>query len=123
MTAVEKHHLKELSSPGESKRVKLNGSATQRLQDGSSTEQTTFPPTQTVETALNRSSNSIVPPPVSRLGLKPRLPSLPPSLQLVTGVKPDLRVRKGFVGQEEVGIIGYAGPKEVEGIKGIIKQR
>ena len=63
------------------------------------------------------------PVPVSRLGLKPILPDLPPSLELVTGVKTDLRARKGFVGQEEVGIIGYAGPSELKGLKGVIKQR
>ncbi len=63
------------------------------------------------------------PAPVSRLGLKPALPELPPSLELVTGVKTDLRARKGFVGQEEVGIIGYAGPAELKGVEGVIKQR
>ncbi len=61
--------------------------------------------------------------PVSRLGLKPTLPELPPSLELVTGVKTDLRARRGFVGQEEVGIIGYAGPVVLKGVKGVIKQR
>lgn len=64
-----------------------------------------------------------LPLPVSRLGLKPALPELPPSLELVTGVKTDLRLRKGFVGQEEVGIIGYAGPSQLKGVKGVIKQR
>ena len=64
-----------------------------------------------------------LPMPVSRLGLKPVLPHLPPSLELVTRVKTDLRARKGFVGQEEVGIIGYAGPLKMKGLKGVIKQR
>jgi tRNA pseudouridine13 synthase len=71
----------------------------------------------------NRPSNETEPYPVSRLGLKPVLPGMPPSLELVTGVKADLRARKGMVGQEEVGIIGYAGPEELRGVRGVIKQR
>lgn len=57
------------------------------------------------------------------MGLKPILPVMPPSLELVTGVKADLRVRKGFVGQEEVGILGYAGDPAFKGVRGVIKQR
>lgn len=75
------------------------------------------------ETELIRPAYHDHPAVVSRLGLKPILPDLPPSLELVTGVKTDLRARKGFVGQEEVGIIGYAGPGELKGVKGVIKQR
>jgi tRNA pseudouridine13 synthase len=55
--------------------------------------------------------------------LKPILPVMPPSLELVTGVKADLRARKGFVGQEEVGILGYAGDPAFKGVRGVIKQR
>jgi tRNA pseudouridine13 synthase len=57
------------------------------------------------------------------MGLKPVLPVMPPSLELVTGVKADLRARKGFVGQEEVGILGYAGDPAFKGVRGVIKQR
>lgn len=70
-----------------------------------------------------RPNNGSAPEAVSRLGLKPALPIMPPSLELVTGVKADLRARKGFVGQEEVGIIGYAGDPAFKGVKGVIKQR
>lgn len=70
-----------------------------------------------------RPGNEVMPEVVSKLGLKPSLPVMPPSLELVTGVKADLRARKGFVGQEEVGIIGYAGDPDFKGVKGVIKQR
>ena len=63
------------------------------------------------------------PRPVSKLGLQPKAPDLPPSLELVGGIKRDLTARGGFVGEEEVGIIGYAGPSDVKGIKAVIKQR
>lgn len=63
------------------------------------------------------------PAPVSRLGLKPVLPELPPSLELITGVKTDLRARDGLVGEEHVGIMGYAGEGAFGGIRGVIKQR
>ena len=72
---------------------------------------------------LTSSFRHAIPNPVSRLGLKPQLPELPASLELVTGVKTDLRARKGFVGQEDVGIVGYAGKADVHGIRGVIKQR
>jgi hypothetical protein len=64
-----------------------------------------------------------LPAPVSRLGLKPLMPSLPPSLALITGTTEEFLARKGFVGEQEVGIIGYAGPKDVKGVRGVIKQR
>ena len=64
-----------------------------------------------------------LPMPVSRLGLKPKMPDLPPSLELMTGITPESVGRKGFVGEHEVGIIGYAGPKDVKGVRGVIKQR
>lgn len=64
-----------------------------------------------------------LPKPISRLGLKPIMPTMPASLEVVTGVKTDMREKKGFVGQEEVGIIGYAGMKGSKGVKGVIKQR
>lgn len=66
---------------------------------------------------------SDVPPAVSRLGLKPQLPEMPPSLELVTGVKTDLSARLGFVGETEVGIIGYIGDPHFAGVQGVIKQR
>jgi len=64
-----------------------------------------------------------LPAPVSRLGLKPQMPSLPPSLALITGITEEFIARKGFVGEQEVGIIGYAGPRDVKGVRGVIKQR
>ncbi|KAK8844588.1 hypothetical protein IAR55_006435 [Kwoniella newhampshirensis] len=67
-------------------------------------------------------SHRRLPEPVSRLGLKPKLPMLPPSLELVTGIKIDLEERRGFVGEEECGIRGFAG-RGVKGVKGVIKQR
>ena len=70
-----------------------------------------------------RPNNEPFPGIVSKKGLKPVIPIMPPSLELVTGVKADLRARKGFVGQEEVGIIGYAGDPSFKGVKGVIKQR
>lgn len=66
---------------------------------------------------------SDVPPAVSRLGLKPQLPVLPSSLKLATGKEADLSERMGFVGEEEVGIIGYLGNPQLAGIHGVIKQR
>jgi tRNA pseudouridine13 synthase len=83
--------------------------------------------TQTTETPLTyphtRPGNEVIPPVISKMGLKPILPVMPPSLELVTGVKADLRARKGFVGQEEVGILGYAGDPAFKGVRGVIKQR
>jgi hypothetical protein len=77
-----------------------------------------------VKTAARRSAYETLPMPVSRLGLKPVIPDLPPSLAIVMGVQPDdMKARRGLVGQEEVGIIGYAGPKELKGVRGVIKQR
>lgn len=73
--------------------------------------------------ANKKLGDGVVPEVVSRMGLKPTLPIMPASLELVTGVKTDLRARKGFVGQEEVGIIGYAGNPDFKGVKGVIKQR
>jgi len=66
---------------------------------------------------------SNVPAAVSRLGLKPQLAELPPSLELVTGKKTDLAATRGFVGEEQVGIIGYVGDSNFAGVQGIIKQR
>lgn len=66
---------------------------------------------------------SDVPAVVSRLGLKPVLPILPPSLDLITGGKTDLSQRKGFIGEREVGIIGYVGDPAFAGVQGVIKQR
>ena len=81
------------------------------------------PTPATIESQLTRPAYHDDPPPVSRLGLKPVMANLPPSLEIVTGIKTDLRARKGFVGQDDVGIIGYAGPSEFKGVKGVIKQR
>ncbi|WWD22862.1 hypothetical protein CI109_107357 [Kwoniella shandongensis] len=67
-------------------------------------------------------SHRRLPEPVSRLGLKPKLPMLPPSLALVSGVEVDLEARSGFVGEEDCGIRGFAG-RGVKGVKGVIKQR
>jgi hypothetical protein len=63
------------------------------------------------------------PTPPSRTGLKPAIHPLPPSLELITGVKSDIRARKGFASQDDVGIIGYAGKVGIKGIRGVIKQR
>jgi tRNA pseudouridine13 synthase len=70
-----------------------------------------------------RPNNEQEPAVISKMGLKPALPIMPPSLELITGVKADLRARKGFVGQEEVGIMGYAGDPAFKGVNGVIKQR
>jgi hypothetical protein len=56
------------------------------------------------------------------MGLEPTIPIMPPSLELITGVKADLRASKGHIGQEEVGIIGYVGGG-MEAVSGVIKQR
>lgn len=66
---------------------------------------------------------SDVAPVVSRLGLKPVLPVMPPSLDLITGGQTDLSQRRGFIGEREVGIIGYAGHSDFAGVNGVIKQR
>jgi tRNA pseudouridine13 synthase len=83
--------------------------------------------TPSTETPLTyphtRPGNEVIPPVISKMGLKPILPVMPPSLELITGVKADLRARKGFVGQEEVGILGYAGDPAFKGVRGVIKQR
>lgn len=60
---------------------------------------------------------------VSKMGLRPTLPELPPSLELVTGVKADMAAKNGLVGEAEVGIRGYAGEAGLSGLKGVIKQR
>jgi len=80
---------------------------------------------ETVDTAPTRRvlHPNPLPLPVSRLGLKPKMPELPPSLELMTGITSESVGRKGFVGEHEVGIIGYAGPKDVKGVRGVIKQR
>ncbi|WVO13555.1 hypothetical protein L204_101176 [Cryptococcus depauperatus] len=62
-----------------------------------------------------------LPNPVSKLGLKPAIPELPPSLRMVTGVEADMVGRRGFVGEEECGIRGFVG--KVKGVRGVIKQR
>ncbi|EJT49021.1 pseudouridine synthase [Trichosporon asahii var. asahii CBS 2479] len=62
-------------------------------------------------------------PAVSRLGLKPTLPVMPPSLDIITDGKTDLSHRRGFIGEREVGIIGYAGDSDFTGVNGVIKQR
>jgi hypothetical protein len=41
----------------------------------------------------------------------------------VTGKKADLSLTGGFVGEAEVGIIGYVGDSAFSGVKGVIKQR
>lgn len=64
-----------------------------------------------------------LPLPVSRLGLKPKLPELPPSLEMVTGATRTEFNGQGYIGEKEVGIIGYIGPKDVAGVRGVIKQR
>lgn len=64
-----------------------------------------------------------LPLPVSRLGLKPKLPELPPSLELVTGAGATQFNGQGYIGEKEVGIIGYIGPKDIPGVRGVIKQR
>lgn len=60
---------------------------------------------------------------VSKMGLRPTLPEMPPSLELVTGVKADMAAKNGLVGEAEVGIRGYAGEAGLSGLKGVIKQR
>jgi tRNA pseudouridine13 synthase len=92
-----------------------------------STEPETTAKTESTEVHLTyphtRPGNETEPEVISKMGLKPILPIMPPSLELVTGVKADLRARKGFVGQEEVGIMGYAGEPDFKGVRGVIKQR
>lgn len=91
----------------------LDDRSPKRAKDGDSTE------TQQFLTSFP----SDAPPAVSRLGLKPALPVMPPSLDLITGGKTDLSLRRGFIGEREVGIIGYAGDAGFSGVKGVIKQR
>jgi hypothetical protein len=69
-----------------------------------------------------RPANETLEEPVSKMGLVPAIPTMPPSLELITGVKADLRASRGHIGQEEVGIIGYVG-KEMASVNGVIKQR
>ena len=130
-----KRGIENDSQMGESKRSKIEAdiiapSAIPAFIDGAiNAELPSIPLTGTAPVSrfdndqLTRPAYHDQPTPFSRLGLKPTLPELPPSLELVTGVKTDLRSRKGFVGQEEVGIIGYAGPSAFKGVKGVIKQR
>lgn len=68
-----------------------------------------------------RPGNETLPAPVSKMGLVPAIPTMPPSLELVTGVKADLRASSGHIGQEEVGVIGYVGNGMP--VNGVIKQR
>lgn len=123
----------EVESPvdADAKRIKVDGevaapgatseSSAEINQDGSGT--TTNGNSTTASIIIPPKLDNVLPMPVSRLGLKPVLPTLPASLELVRGVKTDLEAQQGFVGQEHVGIIGYAGPSNVKGIKGVIKQR
>ncbi|WRT63389.1 uncharacterized protein IL334_000294 [Kwoniella shivajii] len=67
-------------------------------------------------------SHRTLPEPISKLGLKPIIPILPSSLEYIIGSKIDLTERKGFVGENECGIIGFVGVGN-KGIKGVIKQR
>lgn len=69
-----------------------------------------------------RPANETLPQPISKMGLEPAIPVMPPSLELITGVKADLRASKGHIGQEEVGIIGYVGGN-LAALQGVIKQR
>ncbi|WVQ93983.1 hypothetical protein IAU59_001061 [Kwoniella sp. CBS 9459] len=79
-------------------------------------------PTQVTYNDHLSASHRTLPEPVSRLGLKPAIPVLPPSLEIVAGHKTDLTDRKGFVGESECGIRGFAGVGN-RGIRGVIKQR
>lgn len=63
------------------------------------------------------------PPAVSKLGLTPQLPELPPSLLLATGEESNLAARRGFVAETDVGIVGYLGSASFPGVHGVIKQR
>ena len=112
-------------SPVESKDIDENIKRTKL--DPESQPETAPAPAPATETPLTyphtRPGNEVIPPVISKMGLKPILPVMPPSLELVTGVKADLRARKGFVGQEEVGILGYAGDPAFKGVRGVIKQR
>lgn len=62
-----------------------------------------------------------IPNPVSKMGLVPAIPDLPPSLKMVTGIEADMVARRGFVGEEECGIRGFVG--KGKGVRGVIKQR
>jgi len=112
-------------SPVESKDIDENIKRTKL--DPELQPETAPAPAPATETPLTyphtRPGNEVIPPVISKMGLKPILPVMPPSLELVTGVKADLRARKGFVGQEEVGILGYAGDPAFKGVRGVIKQR
>ncbi|WVF66366.1 hypothetical protein IAT40_001106 [Kwoniella sp. CBS 6097] len=79
-------------------------------------------PTQMTYNDHLSASHRTLPEPVSRLGLKPAIPILPPSLEVANGYKTDLTERKGFVGESECGIRGFAGVGN-RGIRGVIKQR
>jgi hypothetical protein len=103
------------STEDSSKRAKFDSEPTTTETQPAVIENLTYPHT--------RPGNETIAPVISKMGLKPILPVMPPSLELVTGVKADLRVRKGFVGQEEVGILGYAGDPDFKGVRGVIKQR
>jgi len=112
-------------SPVESKDI--DGNTKRAKLDPELQPETAPAPAPATETPLTyphtRPGNEVIPPVISKMGLKPILPVMPPSLELVTGVKADLRARKGFVGQEEVGILGYAGDPAFKGVRGVIKQR
>lgn len=109
------------------KRARLDPEVQPETSATTTTAQTSFKedaePEMVVTYPHKRPGNEVEPAVISKKGLKPVLPVMPPSLELVTGVKADLRARKGFVGQEEVGIFGYAGDPNFKGVKGVIKQR
>lgn len=132
-----KRPLEETSTGGEDvpvKRVKLDEPATDAAVSVVDEPSASKPETaETAESAGTADAPELpprkvlhpnpLPVPVSKLGLKPKMPELPPSLALVTGITPDFIARNGIVGEKEVGIIGYAGPKNVVGVRGVIKQR
>ena len=62
-----------------------------------------------------------LPVPVSTKGHVPLIPTMPASLQLLTGIEPPERKAGEQLCQEEVGIIGYIGAGT--GFTGVIKQR
>ncbi|ORY23532.1 pseudouridine synthase [Naematelia encephala] len=82
------------------------------------------PPTDAapIQAESSRASWRNASPPISRLGLKAKLPEMPSSLQVVLGAEYEKFEHKGEMSETDVGIIGYAG-KPVQGVKGVIKQR
>ena len=125
-TASTKRSLDQEAQTAEdtsTKKMKLQETASEAIQTQPAGDSQTTESASTSEAPRKVLHPNPLPAPVSKMGLKPLMPSLPPSLALITGITEEFIARKGFVGEQEVGIIGYAGPKDVKGVRGVIKQR